>query len=80
MKHYLMSRVTLLVGALFTTTGVLLLAFATPGIASGTPAQEMEPFSDFACLECHTDRQRLTELAPAEAADEEAESLSSGPG
>ena len=80
MNHTLTSRVTLIAGALFTATGVLLLAFATPGIASGTAAEQVEPFSDFACLECHTDRQRLTELAPAEAEDEEAESLSSGPG
>lgn len=45
-----------------------------------TPQQvidTLEPFSEFECLYCHTDQERLIELAlPAE----ETESLSSGPG
>lgn len=36
-----------------------------------------EPFTDFACLDCHTDQARLMELALP---DEPEESLSSGPG
>jgi hypothetical protein len=79
MKSYISSRVALVISALFTVSGVMLLAFATPGIVSGNTNQQIEPFTDFACLECHTDQQRLTELAPAEQ-EEEAESLSSGPG
>jgi len=41
---------------------------ATPGLT---------PFTDAACLNCHTDQERLTTLAVAE---EKSESLSSGPG
>ena len=37
----------------------------------------LEPFTDTACLECHTDQQKLTELAVP---DEPKESLSEGPG
>ncbi len=37
----------------------------------------LEPFSDQACLDCHTDQARLTELALPEETTEE---LSSGPG
>ena len=35
-------------------------------------------FTDFACLDCHTDQARVQELAVEE--EEDAESLSSGPG
>ena len=44
--------------------------------ASGTPIA-MVAFSDFACLDCHSDETRVKELAVEE---EEVESLSTGPG
>lgn len=37
----------------------------------------LEPFTDYACLECHTDQAQLTELAKP---DEPTETLSEGPG
>lgn len=47
------------------------------GPALSSPLGQMEPFSDQACLNCHTDEERLQTLAVAE---EKSESLSSGPG
>lgn len=60
-------------------TGLSFLVFGTSGISFATPLQQIEPFTDTDCLACHTDEQRLKELAPAKE-EEEAESLSSGPG
>ena len=51
------------------------LAFIGTGLIS---AQQTQPFTDDACLNCHTDQNRLMELAPKQ--EEVAESLSSGPG
>jgi hypothetical protein len=47
-------------------------------VDAGTPIATVEPFTDTACLECHNNQERLTELAVEE--ENEAESLSSGPG
>jgi hypothetical protein len=41
-----------------------------------TTDMHLEPFSDFACLDCHTDQEELVELA----VEEEVVSLSEGPG
>jgi hypothetical protein len=73
-----------LAGMTFLTGGFALLAagFAlmtgSPTAVAAQPSLEVEPFEDFACLDCHTDRDRLEELAIAEEPSEE--SLSSGPG
>ena len=79
MKSYRLPTAALIVGTLLTVAGSFLLLFASPGIVSGNTNQQIAPFTDTACLECHSDQQRLTELAPAEE-EETAESLSSGPG
>ena len=66
-------------GALLITAGIAMLSSSVGGvsISFASPGMEIEPFGDFACLECHTDQQRLSELAIEE---EEPEALSSGPG
>lgn len=46
-------------------------------VASVDPLETIEPFTDTACLDCHTDQERLVTLAVEEEAPE---SLSSGPG
>ncbi|MBI5670630.1 MAG: hypothetical protein HZC41_21775 [Chloroflexi bacterium] len=50
-----------------------------PAVAVNLPPTEvwLEPFTDTACLQCHTDQARLTELAKPV---EPKESLSEGPG
>lgn len=72
--------------AIFTIVGTVLmsLGFAlfitTPTtVTFADDPKETPPFEDYECLNCHTDQQRLQELAPD--IEEEAESaLSSGPG
>jgi len=46
---------------------------------AGTPMATLQPFTDTACLDCHTNREQLEALAIPEE-DSEHESLSSGPG
>jgi hypothetical protein len=56
------------------------LGLIVTAILSGTPVlalQQVEPFVDHACLDCHTDRSLLTELAVEEVV---VEALSEGPG
>lgn len=53
-------------------TGDVADTFAVSDVMTTVP-----PFTDTACLNCHTDQAALTELAKPE---EETESLSSGPG
>ena len=56
------------------------LGLIVTAILSGTPVlalQQVEPFVDQACLDCHTDRSLLTELAVEEVV---VEALSEGPG
>lgn len=66
---------------LFAVFGLILIAagvFVHAVAGSAAPAcQTLEPFTDQACLDCHTDQERLVTLAVEDA---EPESLSSGPG
>lgn len=55
-----------------------MLLFPVTGVVSGSPSQDIPPFTDYACLDCHTDEGRLKELAVKPEEPEEA--LSSGPG
>ncbi|MCA9905962.1 MAG: hypothetical protein KC547_19030 [Anaerolineae bacterium] len=66
-------------GALLMAAGIVMLSSSVGGVSVSlaSPSLEIEPFEDFACLECHTDQQRLSELAVEEEAPE---ALSSGPG
>jgi hypothetical protein len=67
---------------LFAIFGVLAIAagvFIHTAASSAAPAcQTLEPFTDQACLDCHTDQGRLMALAVEE--EEVHEALSSGPG
>ena len=73
--------VTLLtfVGTALISLGVVLFATKPANTLYADDPQDITPFEDFACLDCHTDRARLTELATEVPEEEEAE-LSSGPG
>ena len=66
--------ILLTLGISFVGAGIAL--WATPSMAESPPTQP-EPFTDTACLTCHTDEALLKELA-VPAVDTEA--LSSGPG
>lgn len=63
-------------GVLF-AAGLAVMAFGPASVAAGMPLAEREPFTDQACLDCHTDEDRLVALAVEE---ESPEALSSGPG
>lgn len=65
-------------GAALLLAGAGLLTHPSPGVTFAEDMAEIEPFTDVACLECHTDQARLDELAVVEEAPEEP--LSSGPG
>jgi hypothetical protein len=60
--------------------GVMLvgLGLVAVGAVASTSSQP-EPFTDQACLDCHSDQARLMELAVVEEEEPEA-ALSSGPG
>ena len=61
-------------------TFAFMLFFSAPiSILRADEPQDSVPFEDFECLNCHTDKARLTELAE-EAPQEEEAALSSGPG
>jgi hypothetical protein len=64
-------------GSLCIAAGLAVMALGPTGAVSGMSRAESEPFSDQACLDCHTDEDRLKELAVEE---ESPETLSSGPG
>ncbi len=65
-------------GGLLISAGLVVMAFGTASAVVGEPAAaEREAFTDQACLDCHTDEDRLTALAVEEEAPE---ALSSGPG
>ena len=71
---------------LFVVIGTTLMSFGftlfltTPiNIIYADEPQDVASFEDFECLNCHTDKTRLTELA-AEIPGEEEAALSSGPG
>jgi hypothetical protein len=46
-------------------------------VSLATPTPMLEPFTDYACLNCHTDQAQLTLLAVE---DKVTEALSEGPG
>jgi hypothetical protein len=53
----------------------------TVAMAQQSPTPVVPPFTDTACLDCHTDRPVLEELAVGAESDHHAgEALSSGPG
>ena len=79
MNKRLVSALLLAIGSVLVTSGIALLSLGTTGIVRAEPQLDIEPFEDFACLDCHTDENRLNELAPP-IAEEPEESLSSGPG
>ncbi len=54
-------------------------ALLSASAAWAEPESPIPTFTNTGCLSCHTDKQRLTELAVVEEEPEEA-SLSSGPG
>lgn len=75
----LIGTFSLLFGVFLTVVGAALVLL--PGTTSADPMAQREPFSDTACLDCHTDQQRLEEITSENEADEPEEaSLSSGPG
>ena len=73
-------QITLLALGLTSTAigGALFMMVPAQQVVASLPA-ETKPFTDNACLECHTNQKRLTELIPVKE-EPEAESLSSGPG
>ncbi len=71
----IVALVTLGFSCLAAGTAALFFTVSGPVLAQF----EREPFTDQACLDCHTDQARLTELAVVEQEDEK-EALSSGPG
>jgi len=70
----------MILGSIFLTTGLALLASVPPGVVSAGLLYQREPFTDQSCLDCHTDRVRLEELTASVADEPEEDSLSSGPG
>ncbi|MBZ0275246.1 MAG: hypothetical protein K8I60_03835 [Anaerolineae bacterium] len=78
MRHRIIGASLFGFGALLVTASVGLLLFPAEGIVSGSPAQDIPPFTDHACLDCHTNEARLRDLAVKPEPPEE--SLSSGPG
>ncbi|MCB9452225.1 MAG: hypothetical protein H6672_12350 [Anaerolineaceae bacterium] len=78
MKQRLIGASVFGLGAILVSAGVGLLLFPTTGVVSGSPSQDIPPFTDYACLDCHTDEARLKEFAAEP--EEPEESLSSGPG
>ena len=73
--------VTLLIalGTVMMSLGFALFLIKPASVIRADEPQDITPFEDFACLDCHTDKARLTELA-AEVPQEEEAALSSGPG
>ena len=79
MTRRLIGTLSLFFGVFLTIVGAALVYL--PGTTSAGPMEQREPFSDTACLDCHTDQQRLEEITSENEADEPEEaSLSSGPG
>jgi hypothetical protein len=76
----LMSVGLFALGLLLIGRGTIMLSGMTTGVALAFSPAPVTPFVDTACLDCHTDRQRLTELAVVPEVAEAEESLSSGPG
>lgn len=79
MKRPSAVAIVTIVGTVLMSLGFTLLLTTPTTVSYADEPQETTPFEDYACLNCHTDEQRLKELAP-EAVVEEEDSLSSGPG
>ena len=79
MRQHDAVRLLLLVATAFVSLGVTLFLTTPLPLALAEEPQDITPFEDFACLNCHTDKARLTELAVV-APQEDEEALSSGPG
>ncbi|MBK8026712.1 MAG: hypothetical protein IPK19_36345 [Chloroflexi bacterium] len=62
--------------SLFTGIACIALGALAQGLTA-PPLPTLEPFTDTACLECHTDEAKLRELAQEDAP---AEAESEGPG
>jgi hypothetical protein len=69
-----------ILSAILLTTGLAILVSFTPGVISAETPDQREPFTDTACLDCHTDRAQLEELTASMADEPEEDALSSGPG
>lgn len=83
MNRRLTGWVSLALSVVFMATGMVLFASGPTGVSitSAGALEQREPFTDTACLDCHTDQARLEELTANDEADEPEEaSLSSGPG
>ena len=79
MRTRLLGTTSLFLGVMMTVIGAVLVLF--PATTFAEPSPQREPFADTACLDCHTDSQRLQELGEMNEEDEPEEaSLSSGPG
>lgn len=78
MKRPSAVAIVTIVGTVLMSLGFTLL-LTTPVVTYADEPQETIPFEDYACLNCHTDQERLKELAPNIPVEEES-SLSSGPG
>ncbi len=78
LKHHFTGIALFSLGALLVSAGIGMLLFPVTGVVSGSPSQDIPPFTDYACLDCHTDEGRLKDLALKPEEPEEA--LSSGPG
>ena len=63
---------------LFSAVMLAGMGLVAVGAVASTDGQP-EPFTDQACLDCHTDQASLTELAVVDEEEPE-EALSSGPG
>ena len=71
-----------LLSFVFLGTGAFLVSLGSALVMPtwATTPQNHDPADNAACLNCHTDQERLTELAPAVEEEEAEEALSSGPG
>ncbi|MBL8131528.1 MAG: hypothetical protein JNL42_06695 [Anaerolineae bacterium] len=67
----LLSRASAIIGVACIALGALAQGLTTP------PVPTLEPFTDTACLDCHTNEAKLRELAQEDAP---AEAESEGPG
>lgn len=79
MKARFVRLLLMLIGTSCVAIGGALFALLPAQPVDAGASSKIDPFTDFACLDCHTDQQRLIELIPIEE-EPEAESLSSGPG
>lgn len=79
MKRSQIATLLMVIGAILMPFGFTLFVTAPISITLADEPQDSALFEDFECLNCHTDKIRLTELAQEVPPEEEA-ALSSGPG